>query len=65
LKQEEETAQQLMTQHATMSKNYEALMKESSQQKIEIKRLKDKEARLYETIHTLEKDIQSHKKEIR
>lgn len=65
LKQEEETAQQLMTQHASMSKNYEALMKESSQQKIEIKRLKDKESRLYETIHTLEKDIQSHKKEIR
>jgi regulator of replication initiation timing len=65
LKQEEETAQQLMTQHTAMSKNYEALMKESSQQKIEIKRLKDKETRLFETIHTLEKDIQSHKKEIR
>jgi septal ring factor EnvC (AmiA/AmiB activator) len=32
---------------------------------VEIKRLKDKEARLYETIFSLEKDIQSHKKEIR
>jgi hypothetical protein len=48
-----------------MTKNHEALVKDFSQQKIEIKRLKDKEARLYETIHTLEKDIQSHKKEIR
>jgi uncharacterized protein YlxW (UPF0749 family) len=67
LKQEEETAQQLMTmtQHTAMSGNYEALMKESSQQKIEIKRLKEKETRLFGTIHTLEKDIQSHKYEIR
>ncbi len=65
LKAEEETAQQLIQQHNAMSKNHEILVKESTQQKIEIKRLKDKEARLYETIHTLEKDIQSHKKEIR
>lgn len=65
LKQEEETALQLMHQHTVMTKTHEALLKDSNQQKVEIKRLKDKEARLYETIHTLEKDIQSHKKEIR
>ena len=65
LKQEEETSLQLMQQHAGMTKGHEALTKEANQQKVEIKRLKDKEARLYETIHSLEKDIQSHKKEIR
>lgn len=65
LKAEEETAQQLIQQHNAMNKNHEILVKESTQQKIEIKRLKDKESRLFETIHTLEKDIQSHKKEIR
>lgn len=65
LRQEEETAQQLISQHNVMNKQHELLVKESTQQKIEIKRLKDKETRLYDTIHTLEKDIQSHKKEIR
>ncbi len=65
LKQEEETALQLMHMHAVMTKAQDTLIKDSNQQKVEIKRLRDKEARLYETIHSLEKDIQSHKKEIR
>lgn len=65
LKQEEETALQLMHLHAVMTKTHDTLVKDSNQQKVEIKRLRDKEARLYETIHSLEKDIQSHKKEIR
>jgi hypothetical protein len=41
------------------------LNKDTEQQAEEIKRLKDKEERLIETIRSLEKDIQSHKKEIR
>lgn len=65
LKLEEETALQLMHLHAVMTKAHDTLVKDSNQQKVEIKRLRDKEARLYETIHSLEKDIQSHKKEIR
>ena len=65
LKLEEETALQLMQLHAGMTKTHDTLVKDSNQQKVEIKRLRDKEARLYETIHSLEKDIQSHKKEIR
>lgn len=65
LKLEEETALQLMQLHAVMTKTHDTLVKDSNQQKVEIKRLRDKEARLYETIHSLEKDIQSHKKEIR
>ena len=65
LKNEEETAQSLMQQHSVMTKTQETLYKDSQQQKAEIRRLQDKEARLYETIHSLEKDIQSHKKEIR
>jgi septal ring factor EnvC (AmiA/AmiB activator) len=65
LKSEEETAHQLMHLHAVMTKAHDTLIKDSNQQKVEIKRLRDKEARLYETIHSLEKDIQSHKKEIR
>jgi hypothetical protein len=54
-----------MAQHALMKKNLQLLTKDSNQQKEEIKRLKDKETRLVETIFSLEKDIQSHKKEIR
>jgi len=65
LKNEEETAQSLMQQHTVMTKTQETLYKDSQQQKAEIRRLQDKEARLYDTIHSLEKDIQSHKKEIR
>lgn len=65
LKQEEETGIELMAQHALMKKNLQMLSKDSNQQKEDIRRLKDKETRLFETIHTLEKDIQSHKKEIR
>ena len=41
------------------------LNKDTEQQVEEIKRLKEKEERLIETIRSLEKDIQSHKKEIR
>lgn len=54
-----------MAQHALLKKDLQIRNKDSNQQKEEIKRLKDKETRLYETIHLLEKDIQSHKKEIR
>jgi septal ring factor EnvC (AmiA/AmiB activator) len=54
-----------MQQHTVMTKTQETLYKDSQQQKAEIRRLQDKEARLYDTIHSLEKDIQSHKKEIR
>ena len=55
----------MMAQHALLKKDLQIRNKDSNQQKEEIKRLKDKETRLYETIHLLEKDIQSHKKEIR
>ncbi len=41
------------------------LNKDADQQREDIKRFKDKETRLLETIRSLEKDIQSHKKEIR
>jgi cilia- and flagella-associated protein 57 len=65
LKQEEETCIALMADHAVMKKNLQMLNKDSETQREEIKRLRDKEVRLIETIRSLEKDIQSHKKEIR
>ena len=46
LKNEEETAQSLMQQHSVMTKTQETLYKDSQQQKAEIRRLQDKEARL-------------------
>jgi cilia- and flagella-associated protein 57 len=65
LKQEEETCIALMADHAVMKKNLQMLNKDSETHREEIKRLRDKEVRLIETIRSLEKDIQSHKKEIR
>jgi len=41
------------------------LNKEADQHKEEIKKLREKESRLVESIKSLDKDIQSHKKEIR
>ena len=54
-----------MAQHALMKKNLQMLSKDADHQKDEIKRLRDKEQRLLDSIFSLEKDIQSHKKEIR
>jgi hypothetical protein len=54
-----------MAQHALMKKNLQMLSKDADHQKEEIKRLRDKEQRLLDSIFSLEKDIQSHKKEIR
>lgn len=63
LKIEEDLSSNLKSEHAVFQKHYDNLFKDSGQHKIEIKRLKDKEARLQETLLTLEKDIASHNKE--
>ncbi len=65
LRQEEDLGVELMAQHALMKKNLAMLNKDADTQRDEIKRLRDKEMRLLENIRSLEKDIQSHKKEIR
>lgn len=65
LKNEEETGVDLMAQHALVRKQLQNLNKDSEMQREEIKRLRDREMRLNGTIVSLEKDIQSHKKEIR
>jgi septal ring factor EnvC (AmiA/AmiB activator) len=65
IKQEEVTGQRLMATHALFARSFDGLGKDSHQQKVEIKRLRDKEARLLDTISRLHRDIQSHKKEIR
>lgn len=65
IKFEEEASVSLNHEHTVMKRSLQMLNKDTEQQLEEIKRLKDKEDRLVETIHSLEKDIQSHKKEIR
>jgi hypothetical protein len=65
LRNEEATGVDLMAQHALVRKQLQNLNKDSEVQREEIKRLRERELRLTETIASLEKDIQSHKKEIR
>jgi hypothetical protein len=65
LRQEEELGVELTAQHALLKKNLKTLQAEVDHQKDETKKLRDKEARLLETIRNLEKDILGHKKEIR
>ncbi len=65
LRNEEETGVDLMAQHALIRKQLQNLNKDGELQKEEIGRLRDRELRLSETISSLEKDIQLHKKEIR
>jgi len=65
IKQEEVTGKRLMDNHALFARSFDGLVKDSHQQKVEIKRLRDKEARLFDTISCLHNDIQSYKKEIK
>ena len=65
LRNEEATGVDLMAQHALVRKQLQNLNKDSEVQREEIKRLRERELRLTETISSLEKDIHSHKKEIR
>ena len=65
LQKENEAGVALMAEHAVLKKNLQLLVKDASQQKEDIKRLQDREQRLIETIRSLEKDIISHKKEMR
>ena len=55
----------LMAQHALLRKNLHVFQKDVDTQRDEIRKLKDKEIRLTDTIKSLEKDIYGHKKEIR
>jgi DNA repair exonuclease SbcCD ATPase subunit len=65
LKHEEDTVMLLMSEHAVLKKSLQTLGKDASRQKDEIRRLAEREARLFDTVHSLEKDIVNHKKEIR
>ena len=65
LRNEENSAVDLMAQHALVRKQLQNLSKDTDVQKEDIKRLREREQRLNETIQSLERDIQSHKKEIR
>ena len=65
LQHENDTCLALMADHGVMKKNLQMLTKDSDSHRDDIKRMREKEVRLIETIRSLEKDIQSHKKEIR
>ena len=65
LKFEEDTVMALMSEHAILKKSLQTLGKDAQKQKADITKLNERELRLLETIHSLEKDIVNHKKEIR
>ena len=65
LRQEDAIGKDLMAQHALIRKQLQLLVKDGDQQREEIKRLREREARLVDTMRSLERDIQLHKKEVR
>merc|ERR1711916_107456 len=65
LKFEEETVVTLLKKHKALKHDLQVLNKDASQQKENIKKMHDREQRLYQQIAGLDKDIVNHKKEIR
>lgn len=65
IKTEEEIGIRLLGEHGIIKQQLKLLTKESDQLSDDIRKLKDKEGRFMETIRSLERDIQMHKKDIR
>ena len=62
---EEEVRMDVMAQHALLRSDMQSLQKKAQDQEIDIKKLRDKEAKLTDHMKSVEKEINGFKKEIR